>query len=101
MIDISHLTMCAATDHGALIDMAYSAHLTDAGARHIASRALDAAIEDAAIEDSGIELSPVMYAAALTLLIGEGWAARERKQQSDMAEDQEIWVGAARYEEAA
>lgn len=95
-IDISHLTMCAATDHGALIDMAYSAHLTDAGARHIASRALDAAIED-----SGIDLSPVMYAAALTLLIGEGWAARERKQQSGMAEDQEIWVGAARYEEAA
>lgn len=95
-IDISHLTMCAATDHGALIDMAYSAHLTDAGAHRIASRALDAAIED-----SGVDLSPAVYTAALTLLIGEGWAARERKQQSDMAEDQEIWVGAARYEEAA
>ena len=93
MVDIIVLTLSASMDHGALANMAYSEHLSDASAHHIASRALDAALED-----EGEDISPEHYAAALTLLIGQGWAARERKQQADMTEDQDIWIGGARAE---
>lgn len=90
---IAILAGAAGDDHGALVDMAYSSHLSDEGAHQIASHALDAAIED-----GGCDISQKQYAAALTLLLAMGWAARERKQQDDIGEGQDIWIGAARAE---
>ena len=91
--NIDTLIRSAGHDYDALAEIAFTQHLTDVAALRIATHALDAAIEEC-----GGEVPTALYSQALARLLADAWDAREAKQQADIAEDEAIWIGAARHE---
>jgi hypothetical protein len=68
----------------AIIDAAYSKHLSDASILLIASRAVRCAADDL-----GCEVLPALLDGAVAGLIRRCWEARERRQQMDIFEELE------------